>query len=106
MTQTSFEFDVERDRTRLATLAGELALKNGTYGITCGDLRMAAETRGILTGAEDEARMNQLKLRSVMFAAGLVSVGTHRRSRVPQAKRSMNAIYFTRECAPPREGAA
>lgn len=91
--------DIEQDRKRLVTLASELALKAGSNGVTSSDLRIMAVARGILTGGESESRMNALRIAGVMRMAGLVANGGHRRSSVPQAKRSLNAIYVAEEWA-------
>jgi hypothetical protein len=100
-------FDVADDldslRGRLTILAGQLAEKAGRHGITVSDLRTYAMNAGWLTGQESEHRMNELRLGAVMRAAGLISTGSYRRSTVPQAKRSPNAVYVVREYV---EGAA
>jgi hypothetical protein len=89
--------DLESLRSRLTTLAADLAAKAGRHGITCSDLRIYAMNAGWLTGQESEHRTNELRLGSVMRAAGLISTGSYRRSTVPQAKRSPNAVYVVRE---------
>jgi hypothetical protein len=94
-----FEADLERDRARLATLAGELALKAGKHGVTSSDLRISAENKGILTGEESEARMNLLNVRSIMRKAGLVMTKQWRQSDVAKAKGSPNRVYVLPEFA-------
>jgi len=98
-----FEADVARDQQRLATLAGELALKAGRHGVCVSDLRIAAENRGILSGEESESRMRALNLGAVMRRAGLFATKQYRRSDVGRAKRNLNQIYVIQELA---EGAA
>jgi hypothetical protein len=89
--------DLDGLRAKMTVLAADLASKAGRHGITCSDVRIYAMNAGWLTGQESEHRMNELRLGAVMRAAGLISTGSYRRSTVPQAKRSPNAVYVVRE---------
>ena len=60
---------------QLVPLAQELAREARLDGITCTDLRAAAERRGILTGQEETHFLG-----AVMRAAGLRNTQTFRRS--------------------------
>lgn len=101
MSQTilDFEADIARDVERLTTLAGELALERGKHGITVSDLRLAAETRGILTGKESEGRMKALNLGKIPRKAGLYPTGEFRKSRIKRAHKNRNQVYVIREYA-------
>lgn len=94
-----FEADIARDVERLSTLAGELAMRNGNFGVTVGDLRLAAETRGWLTGEESEARMKQLSLNRIMRRAGLYRTNDYRPSPIKRAHANPNRVWVAREWA-------
>lgn len=94
-----FSADVARDRERLKTLAGELALRAGRAGVTAGDVRIAAVNRGILTGSESAARMKALNLGGVMAEAGLVRSSQYRRSNVTRSHGNLHCVYTLLEFA-------
>jgi hypothetical protein len=98
-TLSLFDHDVARDIDRLKELAHELALRNGRHGITVGDLRLAAETRGILTGHESLARMKALNLGQVPRKAGLYRTEERRASRINRAHGNQNFVWVVREFA-------
>ena len=91
--------DVESDRNRLKTLAGELALRAGRSGVCVSDLRIAAENRGILTGQESGPRMKMLNLGDVMKQAGLSRTGQYRRSDIGRSHGNLHAIWILPEFA-------
>lgn len=96
----------DRDVERLATLAGELALKAGRHGVTVSDLRLTAVNRGILTGEESARRMKELNLGAVMAKAGLFASGQYRRSTVERSRRNLHVIWVVEEFKPSSQGAA
>lgn len=89
-------FEQERDLERLATLAGELALKAGRHGVTVGDLRITAVNRGLLTGEEDGKRLAGL-LSQVMRKAGLYATTSYRRSAIEKSHANLHVVWVTDE---------
>jgi hypothetical protein len=81
------------DVARLIPLARELARKR-VAGITVSDLRVAAVSRGLLTGQETGRRLSFLG--AVMKRAGLSNTGNWRRSDVEQSHGNLNAIWVLR----------
>jgi hypothetical protein len=79
------------DIDRLVPLARELAKKAGTKGITVSNLRLAAVSRGLLTGQETGRRLSFLG--TVMRRAGLNKAGGWRRSDVEQSHGNLTAIW-------------
>ncbi len=91
--------ELARDRERLCTLAGELALKAGRHGVTVSDLRIAAVNGKLLTGEESERRMKELNLGAVMASAGLHASGAYRRSTIVRSRRNLHVVWVLPEFA-------
>lgn len=94
-----FGADLERDRERLAALAGEMGLARGAFGLTVGELRVAAENKGILTGQESASRMKALNLGKVLRAGGLFKTERFRRSIVKRSHSNAHVVWTIQEHA-------
>jgi hypothetical protein len=81
-----------RDIERLIPLARELAQKAGPHGITVSNLRLAAVSRGLLTGEETGRRLSFLG--AVMRRAALINTGQWRRSDIGRSHGNLNAIWI------------
>jgi hypothetical protein len=84
--------DRDRDIERLIPLARELAQKAGQQGITVSNLRLAAVSRGLLTGQETGRRLSFLG--AVMRRAALINTGQWRRSDIGRSHGNLNAIWI------------
>lgn len=91
------ERDLELLRERLKTLAGELALKAGRGGVTISDVRLTAQSQGLLNGQESKEYLALLDLHSLLRDAGLVATNAYRRSNVDRAHGNLNKIHTLRE---------
>lgn len=77
---------------RLVPLAKELALRAGVSGVTVGDIRLAAEQRGLIEPMPRDRRLSWLW--AVPKAAGLVR--TERRRMCPQSRTRNDHIIYVR----------
>jgi len=75
---------------RLVPLAQELALRAGSSGITAGDIRLAAEQRGLLDAFPKDRRLSWLW--AVPKAAGLQR--TNQRRLCPQSRTRNDHIIY------------
>ncbi len=93
------EFDVERDEEYaarmlavLVPIARELGLHAVDRRVTVTDLRLAAEARGLLTGAERGRRLSFIH--DVMPKAGFEPTAEFRRSTITKSHRNLQRVWY------------